>query len=98
MIMTHKFKPKVPERGSDEVIAQFWGAHDLADYWDDLEVVNDVKFIKPKKELVSVRLEPIYCRQLKAVAKKMSLGYSSLARLLIIEKLQQGSHSRHASR
>lgn len=96
--MTHKFKPKLLKSRSDETIAQFWGAHDLADYWDDLEVVKDVKFVKPKKELVSIRLEPIYCRQLKAVAKKMSLGYSSLARLLIIEKLQQGSHHRHASR
>lgn len=93
--MIRKSKPKMPERGSDETIAQFWGAHNLADYWDDLEVVNDVKFVKPKKELVSIRLEPIYCRQLKAAARKMSIGYSSLARLLIIEKLQ-GSRSRHA--
>lgn len=93
--MKHKYKPKMPGPGSNETIAQFWDTHDLADYWDELEVAGDVKFAKPKKELVSVRLEPIYCRQLKALAKKMSIGFSSLARLLIVEKLRQGPRHQH---
>ena len=96
--MKHKSKPKMPEQGSNETIAQFWDTHDLADYWDELEVADDVKFVKPRKELVSVRLEPVYCRQLKAIAKKMSIGFSSLARLLIVEKLRQGPRHQHTGR
>jgi len=84
-----KQKVKMPAWGSDEVIAKFWDTHNIADYWDELEPAKDVKFIKPKKELISVRLEPVYRRQLKAVAKKMGIGYTALARLLIIEELQR---------
>src|SRR3990172_2947242 len=89
MNMTHKSKPKMPEREfSDEVIAQFWDTHDIVDYWDELEVAKDVKFIKPKKELVSIRLEPIYLRQLKVIAKKMGIAYSSLARIWLVDRLR----------
>ncbi len=47
--MTYKSKPKMPEwNSSDETIAQFWDTHDIVDYWDELEVAKDVKFIKPQ--------------------------------------------------
>lgn len=85
----NKHKTKMPEWGSDETIAKFWDTHDIADYWDELEQVDDVKFVKPKKELVSVRLDPVYCKQLKAMARKMGIGYTALARLLIIKELSQ---------
>ena len=68
----HGKKPKMPEWGSDQTIAEFWGTHDIADYWDELEVANDVKFAKPKKEVVSIRLEPIYRQQLNALARNRS--------------------------
>lgn len=87
--MTHKFKTKMPDwNSSDETIAQFWDAHDIVDYWDDLEVTKDVKFIKPKKELVSIRLEPIYLHQLKVIAKKTGIAYSALARLWLVDRLR----------
>jgi len=82
-----KRKAKLPEWGSDKVIAKFWDTHDITDYLDELETVDNVKFVKPKKELVSVRLEPVYRRQLKAIAKKLGIGYTALARRLIIEEL-----------
>lgn len=41
-------KPKIPQFGSDEAIAKFWDTHCLADYWDQLEIARDVKFIRPK--------------------------------------------------
>ncbi len=37
----------MPQWGSDEEIAQFWDTHSLADYWDQLEVADDVKFTRP---------------------------------------------------
>lgn len=90
--MPHKSKAKKPEWGSDEAIARFWDIHDLADYWDELEMADDVKFTKPKKKLLSIRIEPIYLRQLKAIARRMGIGYSALIRLWVIDRLRQVSH------
>lgn len=80
-------KPKMPEWGPDEKIAEFWDAHDIADYWDELEVADDVRFARPKKEVVSIRLEPVYRRQLRALARKMGVGSSTLIRNWVVEKL-----------
>ncbi len=80
-------KAKMPEWGPDEAIAKFWDTHDIANYWDELEVADDVKFAKPNKEVISIRLEPVYRQQLKALARKMGVGHSILIRRWVIEKL-----------
>lgn len=86
--MKNKTKPKIPEWGTDKEIARFWETHDIADYWDELEPADDVKFVKPHKQVVSIRLEPIYVRQLKAIARKMRTNYTRLARIWVVEKLR----------
>lgn len=88
-------KAKIPEWGTDEAIAEFWDSHDIADYWDELKIADDVKFIKPKKAVVSTRLEPIYHHQLKALARKMGIGHSTLMRRWLIEKLHPHSKVAH---
>jgi len=85
--MPRKRDPMPPEEATDEAIAEFWDTHDIADYWDELEIADDVKFAKPKKEVVSIRLEPIYRQQLNALARKMGVGHSILIRHWVIEKL-----------
>ena len=89
-------KPKLPEWGSDEAIARFWDTHDISDYWDELEVADDVKFVKPRKEVVSIRLEPIHVKQLKAMARKTGIGYSLLIRRWVLKKLR--SSRKHPAR
>ena len=37
---------------------EFWNSHDLTDYLDDFEEARDVVFAPPKKEVISLRLEP----------------------------------------
>ncbi len=69
-------KRKMSEWGRDEKIAEFWDAHDIADYWDEVEVADDVRFPRPKKEVLSIRLEPVYRQQLEALARKMGIGPS----------------------
>lgn len=73
--MPRKRDPMPPEEATDEAIAEFWDTHDIADYWDELEVVDDVKFAKPKKEVVSIRLEPIYRQQLNALARERGVAH-----------------------
>ena len=80
---------KVPKMKTDEEIAEFWDTHSAADYDEDLEVVNDIEFVKPEKQIVSVRLDRKDIKTLKAIARRKGLGHSTLARILIKEKLSE---------
>lgn len=86
--MTKKRDPMISDKATDEAIAHFWDTHSLTDYLDELEVTDDVVFVKAKKQLVSIRLEPKYVRQLKILANKMGIGYSLLVRRWVMERLQ----------
>jgi predicted DNA binding CopG/RHH family protein len=57
------------------------------DYHDDFEVAKDVVFVRPKKEVISLRLEPKIIRRLKEVADKEGLPPTTYARMLIIRGL-----------
>jgi hypothetical protein len=37
---------------------EFWDTHDSTDYIDNFEETKDVVFVRPKKEAISLRLEP----------------------------------------
>ena len=79
----------VPKMKTDEEIAEFWDTHSLADFDEDLEVVDNIEFIKPEKQIVSVRLDRKDIKTLKAIARKKGLGHSTLARIFIKEKLSE---------
>jgi hypothetical protein len=46
-----KFRNLKEERG-------FWDTRESTNYHDDFEVAKDVVFVRPKKEVISLRLEP----------------------------------------
>lgn len=71
---------------SDEKIAQFWETHSSADYWDELEPV-EVEILKPEKEVVALRLDKPILERVKTIAAAKGLGYSTLLRIWIKEKL-----------
>ena len=80
-------KKKIPEFKTEEAIATFWDNHDFLDYLEDTEPVDDVVFERPKKSVVSIRLEKSQINEIKRLSHKIGLGYSSLIRSWIIEKL-----------
>jgi len=82
---------KVPEFKSLKEERDFWDSHDSVDYHDDFEVAKDVVFVRPKKEVISLRLEPKIIRRLKEVADKEGLPPSTYARMLIVKGLQTRS-------
>jgi hypothetical protein len=86
--MTKKRDPMISDEATDEAIAQFWDTHSLTEYLDELETADDVVFVKPKKEVISIRLEPKYVHQLKILAHKMGIGYSLLVRRWVMERLR----------
>jgi len=80
-------KKKIPEFKTEETTAAFWDNHDFIDYIEDTEPIEDVVFERPKKETVSIRLEKGQINEIKRLSHKIGLGYSSLIRSWIIEKL-----------
>ena len=80
-------KKKIPAMKSDNDIAAFWDNNDFTDFADDTESAGDVVFEKPTKETISVRLEKKQIQQLKKIAQKVGLGYTSLIRSWVIEKI-----------
>ncbi len=80
-------KKKIPKFKTEEEIIAFWDTNDFIDYIEDTEPIDDVVFERPKKETVSIRLEKDQIKEIKRLSHKIGLGYSSLIRSWIIEKL-----------
>ena len=77
-----KFKNLKEER-------EFWGTHDSTDYLDDFEVAEDVVFVRPKKEVISLRLDPNIVKKLRKLADKEGLPPTTYARMLIVKGIQE---------
>ena len=77
-----KFKNLKEERG-------FWDTHDSTDYLDDFEVAEDVVFVRPKKEVISLRLDPNIVKKLRKLADKEGLPPTTYARMLIVKGIRE---------
>ena len=68
--------------------AQWFDTHDMGDYWDELKPVDVVvELAKPKEETLVLRLNKDVKKKLEQRAKAKGLTISSLARILLTEKL-----------
>ena len=81
---------KIPKFASEQEESEFWDTHSFADYLDDTEEV-DVRFVdtRPAKTQISLRLEPETITRLKELARRKGIGYQTLIRMWVIERLQQ---------
>ena len=77
-----KFKNLKEER-------EFWDTHNSTDYLDDFEVTKDVVFVRPKKEVISLRLDPNIVNKLKELADKEGLPPTAYARMLIVKGIRE---------
>ena len=82
---------KVPKFKTLKEERSFWDTHDSTDYSDDFEPVRDVVFVRPKKEVIALRLEPGVIHKLREVADKEGLSPTTYARMLIIRGLRAQS-------
>ena len=73
-------------RASDETLRAFWAKHSLTEFEGQLRRVQ-VKFPKPQKRLVSLRVEQSTLDALRALAQRKGVGYLTLARMWITERL-----------
>lgn len=81
---------KLPQFVSEQEEAGFWDTHDSIEYITDTQEV-EVTFVdaRPCKKQISLRLEPETIEQLKAVAKRKGIGYQTLIRMWLKERLAE---------
>lgn len=79
---------KVPKFKSLKEERKFWDTHDSTDYHDDFKTTKHVVFVRPKKEVISLRLEPKFIRRLRELADKEGLPPTTYARMLIVKSIQ----------
>jgi predicted DNA binding CopG/RHH family protein len=83
-----KRSKKLPDfdRMTEDEIAEFWDNHSFVDYWDQMEEI-EVVAKRPATEVVGLRLDKKDLEQIKRFSSKIGLGYSTLLRVWIKEKL-----------
>lgn len=85
-----KFKFPDFDKMSYKEEAEWWDTHDLGDYLEELEDVDIVfELDKPRDEVLTVRLRKEIKDRMNKVARMLGLNVSTLARMWIMEKLNQ---------
>ena len=89
---------KIPAFRSEQEEGEFWDTHDSTDFFEDTKEVNG-RFVgpRPRKTLISLRLDPETIEGLKDLASQQGLGYQTLLRTWVIERLvvELGSGAAH---
>lgn len=81
---------KIPEFANDQEEADFWDSHDSTQYLGETSPVA-VAFVdaRPAKQQISLRLEPAVIERLKKVANNKGIGYQTMIRMWVMERLEQ---------
>jgi hypothetical protein len=85
-------KPKLPTTDSIQKLAEFWDAHELTDFEQELEEVVEPVFMTAIKV-------PLESRQVEAVermAQAKGVSREELIRAWVVEKLARRNNSRPA--
>jgi predicted DNA binding CopG/RHH family protein len=80
---------KIPRFKSDQEAAHFWDKHSPAEFEEDLEPVKEKVFIKPEKQVMTIRLDKKLVNSMKAIAGEKGINYSTLARMWLIERIKK---------
>ncbi len=89
---------KIPKFNTEEEEVNFWDNHSLDEFNEDLTLAENVKFAKPPKKLVSLRLDSQQIEILKKIATGKGIGYLTLVRMWITEKLKEEITSKRISK
>ena len=79
---------KVPKFKNVKEERAFWDNHDSTDYLDDFKETKGVVFVRPKKQVISLRLEPEVINKLRKLAEKEGLPPTTYARMLIMRAIR----------
>jgi predicted DNA binding CopG/RHH family protein len=84
----------IPHFSSDEEAAEFWDTHSVTDYLDELAPTPDVRFRLQNLKQISLRLAPGQIATLKVIAAGKGIGYQTMLRMWITERMQQEKSAR----
>lgn len=86
----HRIISRIPKFKSLEEEANFWDTHSVTDFEDELEDVKIVvELAKPRDETLVLRVQKSIKENLARIARKRGINTSTLARIWLMEKLQQ---------
>ena len=78
-------RKNIPKTDSIQELADFWDTHDLTDFEDELEEVDEPVF----DSLISVQLEPEEFEVIEILAKAHGISPENLIREWIVERIDQ---------
>lgn len=84
-------RAKLPDfsKMTDEEIANFWRTHDVSEFWAEMKEVKErFRDVRPKKA-ISMRIDEKALSDLKRLAERKGLGYQTLIRVWIKERLEK---------
>ena len=79
----------IPKFKSEREEARFWKNHSITEFEDDLVEAKNINFPKPRKRLISLRIDDAVISALKKSASKKGIGYLTLIRMWIMERLSK---------
>ena len=79
---------KIPHTDSIEELAQFWDSHDVTEFEDELEEVEESIFDQGPQAVMRIRLLPGQAEALKRIAESKGVDQADLVREWLSEKLR----------
>ena len=86
--VAHKGKGQIPEFKSREEEAEFWDTHDFTEYQEGFKPVQ-VRFAKRLSHALAIRFDSETLEKLRVRAHQKGIGPTTLARMWILEQLQE---------
>jgi len=84
---------RLPSTDSIQELAQFWDTHDLTDFEELLEEVDEPVFVRAKGTSVSIDLPPREARRVKKIARSKGVNETTVLRQWILERLHESCAS-----
>lgn len=80
---------KLPEFENDQEAYEFFESHSIADYWEEMEPVEDVRIglPRPPKHLVTLRFYPHLLDEVKRIAEQEHVPYQILIQKWVADRL-----------
>ncbi|MDP2935540.1 MAG: CopG family antitoxin [Dehalococcoidia bacterium] len=90
---TKRSNSRIPRFRTIEEEAEFWDTHDLSEFEDELEEVEDVRFVVRRarqNRALTVRIDEETLATVTKEAAQQGVGSSTLIRMWILERLHKG--------
>jgi len=81
----------MPNSDSIHELAQFWDAHDLTEFEDQLEEVTAPLFERKSETVIRVHFQRQEFDLLRQMAKAQGIDFATLIRLWVLERLAAGA-------